>query len=863
MRGRGRRRTVASARVLLAVLAPLASGCPEPATVCADGRLCPSGMVCDDGLDLCLFPEQLQLCAELPAFADCSYQTVWRGRCYDGICLPAGCGNGMLDNGEACDDGNVSGGDGCSADCRSDERCGNRIVDVAVREVCDDGGLLDHDGCDSTCAPEEPTWTRVVRDAAPAPRSSPVMAYDAGRGRVVLFGGIGGDDNIGLDDTWEWDGTGWIPGAPPRQGPGPVHRPLVYDAARGRVVMLGGYRGIGSSPDAWVWNGAAWTELLRPPAAVARTGHALAYDARRRAIVLFGGARRGQLLGDTWTWSGAGWNQAPADAGGPSPRSGHAMAYDPVRDRVVLVGGTDGARHEIFDTWEWDGRRWAPIELAGALPSPRTGHTLAFHAGSRRVVLFGGSHDDTRLGDTWTWNGQRWMAASPATVEMPPARAYHGMAYDAARDRIVVFGGFNPQVPGRKLGDTWEWDGRSWTRALPATAAPPPRATPAMVFDARRGRAVLVGGGDDRDEADGTWEHDGTRWSLVPAAGYTPRARTGHAVAYDAARGQVVLFGGFSWSAPVPALGDTWLWDGHTWSGVQSPGPPRRHRHAMAYDPARGRVVLFGGTDDRGDVLQDTWEWDGVQWTPMPLAGDPPAPGRHPTMAFDPMLGRVVLFGGTDDTLGTDRWAWDGAAWKRLSASGPTGQSRDVATVRDDARARFFLYGDISDDGYSDASFDRLWELDGDHWLPLVVRDEAPVARNPALVYDPLHHHVLLFGGNAGTLEETQIFDETWRLAYRRPDGPDESCRFGVDTDGDGRVGCEDPDCLGYCAPLCAPGALCPAQDPHCGDGVCNPDLETCRLCPGDCGACPPVCGDFHCDPGETVAACPGDCAGP
>lgn len=86
-------------------------------------------------------------------------------------------------------------------------------------------------------------------------------------------------------------------------------------------------------------------------------------------------------------------------------------------------------------------------------------------------------------------------------------------------------------------------------------------------------------------------------------------------MAYDPGRGTVLLFGG---ETDLTALGDHWEWvpSGSHWQAVPAAivWPPARSRHALAADVARGRVVLFGGLDDsvvRHD-LADTWEWDGT-----------------------------------------------------------------------------------------------------------------------------------------------------------------------------------------------------------------------------------------------------------
>src|SRR5262249_36920980 len=92
-----------------------------------------------------------------------------------------------------------------------------------------------------------------------------------------------------------------------------------------------------------------------------------------------------------------------------------------------------------------------------------------------------------------------------------------------------------------------------------------------------------------------------------------PSTRELHAMAYDAARGVSVLFGGF-WSSSY--YGDTWEWNGSSWTLRSSDGPLRRG-HALAYDAARRVTVLFGGDFFDGSTIHflgDTWEWDGGAW---------------------------------------------------------------------------------------------------------------------------------------------------------------------------------------------------------------------------------------------------------
>ena len=106
------------------------------------------------------------------------------GNCTGDECV-VGCGNGRIDPGldEACDDGNIAAGDGCSADCRAVERdwaclepgkpctslveCGDgKLMGM---ETCDDGNLRAGDGCSATCVLED-GWECMPPGAACVPR---------------------------------------------------------------------------------------------------------------------------------------------------------------------------------------------------------------------------------------------------------------------------------------------------------------------------------------------------------------------------------------------------------------------------------------------------------------------------------------------------------------------------------------------------------------------------------------------------------------------------------------------------------------------------------------------------------------------
>jgi hypothetical protein len=272
-------------------------------------------------------------------------------------------------------------------------------------------------------------WTQCnIQKPGPPARYFHAMAYDAARQKTVLFGGF---DLYGIylaGDTWEWDGSTWTQRRPAVSPTARANHAMVYDAGRQRVVLFGGS---GGCSDTWEWDGKTWTQCYPATVPPARYEHAMAYDSSRRRVVLYGGAS--PSANDTWEWDGNNWTQRwPSTI--PPAASSHAMAYDVSRQRVVMFGGMYGL---VFH-WEWDGSNWNPNSSASNPPT-RFGHGMVYDMSRQRTVLFGGNVNTLWQNDTWEWDGSTWTQRWPVTS--PSVRANHAMAYDSARQRVVLFGG--------------------------------------------------------------------------------------------------------------------------------------------------------------------------------------------------------------------------------------------------------------------------------------------------------------------------------------------------------------------------------------------------------------------------------------
>jgi hypothetical protein len=298
-------------------------------------------------------------------------------------------------------------------------------------------------------------WTNTILPSGPPYSEVGGLAYDGARGEAVAFGGgIGCCGKFYHGDTWTFSGSAdrWVKQQPATRPSDRAAEAMAFDSRRGVVMLFGGLTSDWAGPpegvvnDTWEWSGTDWTErhpLISPPA---RRDANMVYDSARGVMVLFGGRTydpAGLPFGDTWEWDGDNWTQRfPAHS--PAPRMQAQMAYDMARGVTVLFSGVcDGA--DSSDMWEWDGLDWS-LRTPTNMPSPRDQAGMAYDETRAVIVLFGGYSRGGGIGDTWEWDGTNWTQNTASGG--PPGGGAH-LVYDSLRKTVIVI----------TRDGTWEYRG--------------------------------------------------------------------------------------------------------------------------------------------------------------------------------------------------------------------------------------------------------------------------------------------------------------------------------------------------------------------------------------------------------------------
>jgi len=315
------------------------------------------------------------------------------------------------------------------------------------------------------------------------------------------------------------------------------------------------------------------------------------------------------------------------DIAAPNALADEQLAFDEARGVVVLFGGTALPNATPYHLAEWDGAQWlVPPLSGGAQPSGRARAALAFDAARGRLVVFGGRCEGACPGgagpvvldETWEYSGT-WTRVVTAVAPSPRYRA--SLAFDRARARCVLFGGTDGVQP--LLAETWEYDGTAWLQRAPLQQPP---ANGPMEYAPPLGGVALALPGQ-------LWHWDGGSWNALPPAG-TPSDAA--AIAWDGARAVLVLYS--------PLHGAPYEWDGVTWTLRAAPAPVPDVSFAMCYDAARRQVVWTSTLDLGTPTFRDTWSYAPVHAATVvsfgsACASPTGAPDLHAAAGSLPWLG--------------------------------------------------------------------------------------------------------------------------------------------------------------------------------------------------------------------------------
>ena len=300
----------------------------------------------------------------------------------------------------------------------------------------------------------------------------------------------------------------WIELSPSGPPPARSYLAMTYDPVSGKVIAFGGFDGTGYLNDTWSFDGTSWTQIVTQSAPPPRAAAQMTYDFVVQKVVLFGGFDGTNYLGDTWLWDGSTlqWTQATPNNHPPAV-TGPMLFPDP-NGRADLFGGFDGQFYQLT-MWQWNASDWTQLSPS-TVPFARASAAVATNTSTGQVVMFGGLAD-VNPNNTWTYDGTTWTLQSPA---VQPLLVYAASAaFDPGQQGVVLFGGGSGGVD---QNTTWLWDqvGATWTR-LSTPQSPPAREGAGMIYDAALQRVILFGGQDNNGYFNDTWE-------LIPTSTPTP-----------------------------------------------------------------------------------------------------------------------------------------------------------------------------------------------------------------------------------------------------------------------------------------------------------------------------------------------------
>jgi hypothetical protein len=304
----------------------------------------------------------------------------------------------------------------------------------------------------------------------------------------------------------------------------------------------------------------AWSKLELDGGPSAREDHTFTPDADGRYAYLFAGRAGNDAFNDLWRYDLANdaWQLIEPRGLAPAPRFGHVAVWQPELGLVVW-SGQQSARVFFGDIWSFDPgtEQWQELPDAGDVPEARYGSCGSIGPDGRLWISHGFTEDTGRFFDTRAYDFGRlaWTDETPAEGDVPVLRCLHDCLWTPDGE-LVLYGGQTTGAPA--IGDLWSYGFVSGAWAEAERPAAPPRQLYAL---ASIGPTAFVFGGAGADGAllDDLWRLDLTGLTMSPAdvsGAEGPGARLGATLLADEARGRMILFGG---KGEAGELADLWI----------------------------------------------------------------------------------------------------------------------------------------------------------------------------------------------------------------------------------------------------------------------------------------------------------------
>jgi hypothetical protein len=193
------------------------------------------------------------------------------------------------------------------------------------------------------------------------------------------------------------------------------------------------------------------------------------------------------------------------------------------------------------------------------------------------------------------------------------------------------------------------------------------------------------------------------------------------------------------------------LWYEVAASGVP---PSERRSHSAVYDPVVHRMVVFGGSGYSGyynDVHALSLGEGGETWAELSTSGTSPPIRRAHAAVYDPVNHRMVVFGGIhSSTFMNDVWSLDLSTleWSELFPAGSIPlPRRSHRAIYDPMEHRMLTYGGGLEIDFGDDLWELSLNLGSETWTQLYPSGYTPYRSSYGMIYDSRNHRVFMHGG--------------------------------------------------------------------------------------------------------------------